>query len=51
MLDALLGEAVSITKTPSLEALLDTELVNVSGKYKRIWKLKSTVCICEVPVY
>jgi len=47
LLVALLGEAVSITKAPSPEALFDTEF----GMYKRIWRLKSSVCICEDPVY
>jgi hypothetical protein len=39
--------ALSSTKIPSLEALFDTEFMNVSGMYKRVWAFKSTVWICE----
>jgi hypothetical protein len=45
------GNPVSSTKYHSQEALFDTEFVNVSAMSKRIWTLKSTVCICEDPVY
>jgi hypothetical protein len=40
-------EALSSTKTPSLEALFDTEFINVSEMCKRIWAVKSTMYIYE----